>query len=68
MKAPLDQLYPSPELQDVSDHHVVKQLSKVTDNNKMEARNIISCELGGLMPLNVSMAPGVTETDIIVTS
>lgn len=68
MKAPLDQLYPSLELQDVSDHHVVKQLSKVTDNNKMEARNIISCELGGLMPLNVSMAPGVTETDIIVTS
>ena len=69
MKAPSDQLYPSLELQDVSDHHVVvKQLSKVTDNNKMEARNIISCELGGLMPLNVSMAPGVTETDIIVTS
>ena len=68
MKAPSDQLYPSLGLQDVSDHHVVKQLSKVTDNNKMEARNIISCELGGLMPLNVSMAPGVTETDIIVTS
>jgi len=40
MKAPSDQLYPSLELQDVSDHHVVKQLSKVTDNNKMEARTL----------------------------
>ena len=46
----------------------MKQLSKATDNNKMEARNIVSIEMGGPMPLNVAMAPGVTVTDIIVTS